>query len=55
MDSELSGRKIPGQGLLLVRMINEIGAIGRRVRGIARMLVYTGRPKPTRINLARRR
>ncbi|MCA9705053.1 MAG: hypothetical protein KDK70_04280 [Myxococcales bacterium] len=53
VDGELSGRGIKGHGMLLVRMIREVEAIARRVRGIGRVLVYTGRAEPTRIVVPR--
>ncbi|MEM9454034.1 MAG: hypothetical protein AAGF11_07635 [Myxococcota bacterium] len=53
VDSEFSGRGIRGHGMVLVRMIGEIKAIARRVRGISRVLVYMGRATPTRITIRR--
>lgn len=53
VDGNYSSRVIKGQGMLLVRMIREIKAIAARVRGISTVLVYMGRPTPTRINIRR--
>lgn len=54
VDSDYSGRRIRGHGMLLMRMINQIKTIAMRVRGISRVLVYMGRATPTRINIRRR-
>lgn len=53
VDSEFSGRGVRGHGMVLVRMIGEVKAIARRVRGISRVLVYMGRATPTCITIRR--
>lgn len=53
VDGDFSGRGIRGQGMVLVRMINQVKAIAQRVRGISKVLVYMGRATPTRITIRR--
>ncbi len=53
VDGQYTSRGNKGHRMVFVRMINELKALALRVRGIASLLVYMGRPKPTRIRLQR--
>lgn len=55
VDGQYSSRGERRGRMLLVRMIAELKCLASRIRGISAMLVYLGRPTPTRITIVRGR